>query len=98
MAHYHHTDPGYAPPLVNPPSPAPSVTSIHGDDETDPADALLSSADFDAKMRAQIGLGQPGEVELLANRVVLLPKPTSANDEQRGCPVFNMECQSRLCC
>ncbi|EIN12970.1 hypothetical protein PUNSTDRAFT_131200 [Punctularia strigosozonata HHB-11173 SS5] len=82
MAHYHHTDPGYAPPLVNPPSPAPSVTSVYGEDETDPADALLSPEEFDKKVREQIGLGQPSDQEMHANRLVMLPKPNNPQEEQ----------------
>lgn len=85
-AAYHHTDPAYAPPLVNPPSPAASVTSIYGEDETTMSDAGLPEDKFEEKMQLAIGISQPSEWETHANRLVLLPKPKNPDDERGTSP------------
>jgi hypothetical protein len=52
----HGASPGYAPPIIRTASPASSVATVHGNDDTSPSDAELSQTAFEAKWNARIGL------------------------------------------
>jgi hypothetical protein len=79
----HPGDPAYAPPLIRPPSPASSIGTAYGEDETDAAHAALSAREFDALVQARLALGRPSDAEQAALRGVLLQKPKDAESERR---------------
>jgi hypothetical protein len=80
----HPGDPAYAPPLIRPPSPASSIGTAYGADETDPAELALDAYEFDARVQAALALHRPSAAEEAALRGVLLQKPKDAESERRA--------------
>jgi hypothetical protein len=78
----HSGDPGYAPPLIRPPSPASSIGTADEPDETSASDTELDDAAFDAEQRARLFPDGPPEQELRAMRSVLLPRMKTREEEQ----------------
>lgn len=78
----HPGDPAYAPPLIRPPSPASSIGTVYGQDETTLSDTELDETAFARKTADRLRLALPSESESRANRLVLLPRHTS--EEERN--------------
>jgi hypothetical protein len=78
----HPGDPSYAPPLIRPPSPASSIGTVYGDDETSQSDAELDDAAFASKHEEALKLNHPSDAETRAVRSVLLPRPKNAEEEK----------------
>jgi len=78
--HVHPGDPGYAPPLIRPPSPASSIGTVYGADET--SDTELSQDAFEKTIEEKLKLGDVSDAEARANRHVLLPRARTADDEK----------------
>lgn len=81
----HPGDPAYAPPLIRPPSPASSIGTSYGPDETTLSDSELDPVAFAMKCEARLNLHMPGDTERRATRLVLLPNPQSPQEEKGGC-------------
>lgn len=78
----HPGDPAYAPPLIRPPSPASSIGTSYGLDETTASDTELDDAEFARKCEASLHLDAPGDQERRATRTVLLPHSATREDER----------------
>jgi hypothetical protein len=79
----HHND--YASPVLRAPSPASSVGTIYGADQTAYSDneIQMSQAAFEQKWEERLELGRARQEENLANQDPLLfPPPRSAAEEQ----------------
>ena len=74
-AHNHHT--GYADPVLRPPSPASSIGTSYGADQTSWSDSefQLSQPAFERKCDEVIGLHLPRKEELQADQDPLLTVP-----------------------
>jgi hypothetical protein len=56
-------DLAYALPTTRPASPAESINTVYGPDETDPEDHLLLDEQFEQKMVLNIRINEPTEIE-----------------------------------
>ena len=74
-AHNHHTE--YADPVLRPPSPASSIGTSYGADQTSRSDRedQLPQPDFERKCDELIGLHLPRKEELQADQDPLLTVP-----------------------
>ncbi|GLB38632.1 hypothetical protein LshimejAT787_0504970 [Lyophyllum shimeji] len=81
-ANQHHTE--YAPPVLRAPSPASSIGTTYGEDQTSFSDSeeQLSQSAFEKKWEERIGLGMSREEEIQANREPLLPRPPPGSAEE----------------
>ncbi|KAG5645984.1 hypothetical protein DXG03_004585 [Asterophora parasitica] len=79
----HHTE--YAPPVLRAPSPASSIGTVYGEDQTAFSDCEdeLSQYDFERKVEERIALNVPRFEELQANHEPLLARPTPGSIEER---------------
>lgn len=85
----HHTE--YAPPVLRAPSPASSIGTTYGQDQTELSDSeeQLSHIDFEKKVQERLQLGVARQEEELANRDPLLIRaqkgsPEEKSESQRG--------------
>lgn len=78
----HPGDPAYAPPLIRPPSPASSIGTVYGADETSLSDSELDQVHFAEKCERLLNLHMQSDPERRAMRLVLLPKPSTAQEEK----------------
>ncbi|RDB14531.1 hypothetical protein Hypma_016338 [Hypsizygus marmoreus] len=78
----HHTE--YAPPVIRAPSPASSIGTTYGEDQTSFSDCeeQISQAAFEKKWEDRIGLGKPREEEEWANQEPLLVRPEPRSEEE----------------
>ncbi len=72
----------YASPVLRAASPASSVGTVYGPDQTSFSDSDLSPFRFQVKYDAQIGLGEPRREEVLANLDPLLPPAKNEAEEK----------------
>ncbi|KDQ62690.1 hypothetical protein JAAARDRAFT_112664, partial [Jaapia argillacea MUCL 33604] len=85
MSYPHHLNlghPPYGPPLLRPSSPADTIGTVYGPDETSQSDDELSQEAFDNKCEEGLKLREMRETEVLANRCPLLPKPKAGTEEK----------------
>lgn len=84
-----HHHPEYAPPVLRAPSPASSVGTSYGADQTSFSDSehQLSQVAFERKWEDRIGLGNPSIEEETANLGPLLERPVAGSPEEKGEPV-----------
>jgi len=82
-ANQHHTE--YAPPVLRAPSPASSIGTTYGEDQTSFSDCedQLSQPAFERKWEERIGLGAPQKEEIEANQEPLLARPLGGSAEER---------------
>lgn len=80
---YHH--PEYAPPVLRAPSPASSVGTTYGPDQTSYSDSehQISQVAFEKKWLAKLDLDKPRKEEEEANESPLIPR-TENKDEENG--------------
>ena len=78
----HSADAPYAPPVIRQASPANSIGTEYGPDETSESDRELGPAEFEKKIEEQIGFKLERSSETEANRNVLLPRPTNSAEER----------------
>jgi hypothetical protein len=80
----HPGDPAYAPPLIRPPSPASSIGTAYGDDETSDIDdpAVINNVAFDQRVFDSLLIHQPSDAEAKANADPLLRRPEDPAQEQ----------------
>jgi hypothetical protein len=76
-------NPEYADPVIREPSPASSVGTVYGPDQTTSSDEELDQADFERKWEAKLNLRLPTKAEEDAElHDPLLPRPSTAVEEQ----------------
>ncbi|KAJ7486189.1 hypothetical protein B0H11DRAFT_1913905 [Mycena galericulata] len=77
-------NPEYADPVIREPSPASSVGSVYGPDQTASSDSesVLDQPAFERKWEERLDLRRATKEEELADANPLLPRPTSAMDER----------------
>jgi hypothetical protein len=93
----HPGDPAYAPPLIRPPSPASSIGTVYGPDDTSLSDVELDDAAFARKTAERLRLTFPSESEMRANRLVLLPRHTHEQERNSVCAYsFHHQCKAYL--
>lgn len=78
---YHN--PEYAPPVLRAPSPASSVGTTYGEDETSHSDAELDQDAFAQKWLTKLDLDKPRKEEEEANESPLIPR-SGNKDEENG--------------
>ncbi|KAF8073947.1 hypothetical protein FPV67DRAFT_1410271 [Lyophyllum atratum] len=78
----HHTE--YAPPVLRAPSPASSIGTTYGEDQTSFSDCedQLSQVSFERKWEERLALGVPRPEELAANQEPLLARPQVGSFEE----------------
>ena len=82
MATQHHTE--YASPVLRAPSPASSVGTAYGADETSLSDSELSQTDFERKCKERLQLGEPRPEEGRAELgQLLIPRPPEGSPEEK---------------
>lgn len=74
----------YPPPVLRAPSPASSIGTTYGPDQTSSSDSesQLTESQFVRKWEEKLGLGKPSREELKANESPLVPKPNSEAEEK----------------
>lgn len=91
-----HNHPEYAQPVLRGASPASSVGTSYGLDQTSFSDCedQLSQVAFERKCEEEIGLGFPSFEEVTANMTPFLERPAPGSHEERGkhvlCPDSNL--------
>lgn len=79
----HTGDPAYASPVIRAPSPASSVGTAYGPDETTQSDSELSLDAFQQKWSSKLKLDGPGiEEELMSFSALIQPLPQNQMEEQ----------------
>ncbi|KAG6840540.1 hypothetical protein C0991_005900 [Blastosporella zonata] len=81
-ANQHHTE--YAPPVLRAPSPASSIGTVYGEDQTSFSDCeeQLSQPFFELKWEERLALNVPRPEEILADQEPLLPRLPSGSLEE----------------
>ncbi|EGN98575.1 hypothetical protein SERLA73DRAFT_110133 [Serpula lacrymans var. lacrymans S7.3] len=77
----HTGDPAYASPVIRAPSPASSVGTAYGPDETSLSDMELSQDAFEKKCLEALKLDWQKEEEIRADRTPLIQKPKTQAEE-----------------
>lgn len=80
----HTGDPAYAPPVLRASSPAQSLSTEYGPDETSLSDSELTDEQFARQCEEQIGLQALRDEEHEANHDVLLPRPKEGSPEEKS--------------
>lgn len=79
----HTGDPAYASPVIRAPSPASSVGTAYGPDESTQSDSELSPEAFQKKWSAKLKLDSPRiEEELMSFSALIQPPPQNQMEEQ----------------
>ena len=79
----HTGDPAYASPVIRVPSPASSVGTAYGPDETTESDSELSPDAFEQKWSSKLKLDSPRiEEELVSFSALIQPHPEDQMEEQ----------------
>ncbi|TDL23159.1 hypothetical protein BD410DRAFT_839071 [Rickenella mellea] len=78
----HTTDPAYAAPVLRLPSPANSLSTEYGQDETTADENQMTEEQFARMCEEQIGLNRMRADEIKANKRVLLPRTTNTTEER----------------
>lgn len=82
----HTGDPAYASPIIRAPSPASSVGTAYGPDETTQSDSELSPDAFERKWSSKLKLDAPRiEEELMSFSALIQPLPQNQVEEQSWC-------------
>lgn len=76
--------PEYASPVIREPSPASSVGSVYGPDQTSSSDGELDQASFERKWEDKLDLRRAMREEELADADPLFPRPSNAIEERGG--------------
>lgn len=76
----------YAPPVIRAASPASSVGTAYGVDQTAFSDSegYLDQTAFERKWEERLGLGEPRAEEAIANRPPLLIRPGTGSYEEHS--------------
>lgn len=88
---HHHPNLEYAPPVIRAPSPASTIGTVYGEDETSFSDSegVLTQRAFEAKWLDRLGLGLPCPEEELAEKdPLIVPLPPGSDEEKSGCVRF----------
>jgi len=80
----HTGDPAYASPVIRPPSPASSVGTVCGPDETSLSDSGLTQDAFERKWTANLRLDDPKEEEVYSLKDVLITPPSDPGEQKRA--------------
>ncbi|KAJ7625249.1 hypothetical protein DFH06DRAFT_1058612, partial [Mycena polygramma] len=80
MSRPHNTE--YADPVIREPSPASSVGTVYGQDQTASSDEELDQAVFERKWEERLDLRRPTREEEIADADPLFPRPTTAVEER----------------
>ena len=73
------------PALMRPPSPAGSINTEYGPDETDPHELAMTDDEFERKILAELRIDQPSEPEIEADVMpVRFPYFQPGSHEERG--------------
>ncbi|KAJ7256783.1 hypothetical protein B0H12DRAFT_1183024 [Mycena haematopus] len=75
-------NPEYADPVIREPSPASSVGTVYGPDQTSSSDDELDQWAFERKWVDKLFLRKITKEEEIAERDPLLPRPSTATDER----------------
>ncbi|OAX44324.1 hypothetical protein K503DRAFT_449181 [Rhizopogon vinicolor AM-OR11-026] len=78
----HTGDPAYASPVIRPPSPASSVGTAYGPDETSLSDLELSQDAFERKWTANLRLDEPKDEEVHNLKDVLIIPPSDPVEQK----------------
>jgi hypothetical protein len=79
----HTGDPAYASPVIRPPSPASSVGTAYGPDETSLSDSGLTQDAFERKWIANLRLDEPKDEEVHNLKDVLIIPPNDPQEQKR---------------
>ncbi|KAG6844037.1 hypothetical protein H0H87_010361 [Tephrocybe sp. NHM501043] len=81
-ANQHHTE--YAPPVLRAPSPASSIGTVYGEDQTSFSDCEehITQPAFEKKWEERLALNVPRPEELLADQEPLLPRHPIGSPEE----------------
>jgi len=79
----HAGDPAYASPVIRPPSPASSVGTAYGPDDTSLSDSELSQDDFERKAIANLRLDEPKHDEVHNLKDPLIICPSDPQEQKR---------------
>jgi len=86
----HHPNLEYAPPVIRAPSPASTIGTVYGEDQTSFSDSegVLIQHAFEAKWLDRLGLDLPRPEEELAEKDPLIVRlPAGSDEEKSGCVV-----------
>ncbi|KAG1742339.1 uncharacterized protein EDB91DRAFT_1247730 [Suillus paluster] len=78
----HAGDPAYASPVIRPPSPASSVGTAYGPDETSLSDSGLTQDAFERKWIAHLRLDEPKHEEVHNLNEVLIIPPSDPREQK----------------
>lgn len=78
----HSGDPAYASPVIRPPSPASSVGTAYGPDETSLSDSELAQDTFERKWTANLRLNEPKDEEVHNLKDVLVTPPSDPGEQK----------------
>ncbi|KIJ64416.1 hypothetical protein HYDPIDRAFT_132255 [Hydnomerulius pinastri MD-312] len=93
----HTGDPAYASPVIRAPSPASSVGTAYGPDETAQSDSELSQEAFEQKWSAKLKLDGPKiEEELKSFSALIQPLPQNPAEEKMFFEVILRGLRSRI--
>lgn len=79
----HAGDPAYASPVIRPPSPASSVGTAYGPDDTSLSDSGLSQDVFEQKWIANLRLDEPKHDEVHNLKDPLIICPSDPQEQKR---------------
>ena len=74
----------YAPPVLRAPSPASSVGTVYGEDQTSFSDLELSDDALAKKYEDLLDLRKPRKEEEEANQTPLLERPEKGSQQEKG--------------
>lgn len=78
----HAGDPAYASPVIRPPSPASSLGTAYGPDDTSLSDSGLSQDVFEQKWIANLGLDEPKHDEVHNSKDPLIIYPSDPQEQK----------------
>lgn len=91
----HTGDPAYASPVIRAPSPASSVGTAYGPDESSQSDSELSPEAFEQKWSSKLKLGGPRiEEELMSFSALIQPLPQNQMEEKSWCATHKRTTQA----
>ena len=88
---YAHTvDPVYASPVLRAPSPADSINTEYGPDETTPGDKALSDEAFARNVEEHLELKKNSWSDVAVPKPVILPRTKDSREEQSTPVILNV--------